>query len=278
MPDTPLRLLVLGAHPDDAEFRAGGLAAMYRELGHVVKFVSLTNGDAGHHQMPGPELAQRRRQEAAAAGAVIGAAYEVWDHHDGWLQPTAELRAQVIREIRTFKPDFVLTHRPDDYHPDHRACGHVVRDASFMVTVPAVVPDVPALRRDPVVGYLGDEFTRPAPLRPDVVVDVGARLDTILDMLACHESQLFEWLPYNERIEDKVPGDPDGRRRWVFEFYAARLRPNADRYRDRLIELYGEERGRKIEWVEAFEISEYAAPLDDAGRERLFPLVGTPQQ
>lgn len=273
MSSEPLRLLVLGAHPDDAEFRAGGLGAIYRDLGHVVKFVSMTNGDAGHHILRGEALAARRRKEACAAAAVIGATHDVWDRHDGWLQPTFELRSQVIREIRTFKPDLVLTHRPDDYHPDHRACGNVVRDACFTVTVPAIIPDTPALRRDPVVGYLGDEFTRPTELRPDVVIDVGAKLETIISMLACHESQLFEWLPYNERVEDKVPSDPAERRTWVFEFYAGRLKENAARFRQRLIETYGAERGSLVEWVEAFEISEYAAPLDEAARRRLFPFL-----
>ena len=99
----PLRLLILGAHPDDAEFHAGGLAIIYRQLGHTVKMVSLTNGDAGHHLVRGPELAARRRQEAAAAGAVIGAEYVTWDHHDGLLQPTLELRFEVIRELRRFR-------------------------------------------------------------------------------------------------------------------------------------------------------------------------------
>ena len=271
--ETPLRLLVLGAHPDDAEFRAGGLAAMYRDLGHVVKFVSLTDGRAGHHQMHGPQLAERRRREAAAAGAVIGATYVTWDHPDGLLQPTLELRWQVIREIRAFKPDLVLTHRPDDYHPDHRACGNVVRDASFLVTVPAIVPDTPHLRRDPVVGYLGDEFTKPTALRPDVVIDVGDKFETIISMLACHKSQLFEWLPYNEQVEDRGPSDAAGRRQWVRDFYTGRLRANADRFRQRLIEVYGTERGNAVQWVETFEISEYGSQLDEAARRRLFPFL-----
>lgn len=270
MPAQPLRLLILGAHPDDAEFRAGGLATLYRAAGHDVKFVSMTNGDAGHHLLRGKALAERRRQEATAAGAVIGVPYEVWDHPDGWLQPTVELRTRVIREIRTFQPDLVLTHRPDDYHPDHRACGNVVRDASFTVTVPAIVPDTPALRRDPVVGYLGDEFTRPTSLRPDVVIDVGDQLEAILAMLACHESQLFEWLPYSVCREHEVPSDPAERHQWVLDFYGDRLMANAERYRPQLIGTYGEERGREVQWVEAFEISEYAAPLDADARRRLF--------
>ncbi|MEW6302489.1 MAG: PIG-L deacetylase family protein [Verrucomicrobiota bacterium] len=269
----PLRLLVLGAHPDDAEFRAGGLGALYRSLGHVVKFVSLTNGDAGHQTMFGPELAARRRAEAAAAGRVIGAAYETWDHHDGLLQPTLEVRFQVIREIRTFKPDLVLTHRTNDYHPDHRACGNVVRDACFMMTVPAIVPEVPILREEPVVAYLYDDFTKPAPLQPDVVIDITGQLDAILAMLACHESQMFEWLPYNERVLDRVPTDPEGRKHWVRDFYLGRTAHMADRCRQRLIETYGPGRGGAIQHVEVFEISEYASPLTPEARRRLFPFL-----
>jgi LmbE family N-acetylglucosaminyl deacetylase len=269
----PLRLLILGAHPDDAEFRAGGLAALYRDLGHVVKMISVTNGEAGHHLMSGSELARRRRAEAAAAGAVIGADYEVWNHRDGCLQPTLELRWQVIREIRRFQPDLLLAHRPEDYHPDHRAVGTVVRDACYLVTVPAIVPELPHLRHDPVVGYLYDPFTRPTPLRPDVIVDVGQKLDVILAMLACHESQMFEWLPFNQGGREPVPDDPASRRRWMRDFYAHHARPLADRHRDRVIQTYGTDRGRAIEWIEVFEISEYGAPLDEALWKRLFPFV-----
>src|SRR5690606_27113077 len=121
----------------------------------------------------GQALAERRRAEAAAAGNVIGATYVTWDNHDGMLQPTLEVRWQVIREIRTYRPHLVLTHRPNDYHPDHRAVGNVVRDASYMVTVPAVVPDVPVVQKheEPVVAYMPDRFTKPYPLQPDAVID-----------------------------------------------------------------------------------------------------------
>src|SRR5262249_32670776 len=157
----------VGAHPDDADFAAGGTAARYRAAGHVVKMVSLTNGDAGHHEHPGPDLARRRRAEAAAAGAVIGASYDVLDNHDGELQPTLENRRRVIGLIRSFRPDLVLTHRPNDYHPDHRYTSQLVQDAAYMVTVPAVVPEVPHLRRDPVIAYLPDDFQKPYPFQPD---------------------------------------------------------------------------------------------------------------
>jgi LmbE family N-acetylglucosaminyl deacetylase len=272
MPE-PLRLLVLGAHPDDAEFGAGGIASIYRKLGHAVKMISLTSGDAGHHEMSGPPLAARRRAEAAASGRVIGAEYITWDNHDGELVPTLELRWQVIREIRTFKPDLVITHRPDDYHPDHRAVGHVVRDASYMVTVPPIVPDAPILRRDPVVAYMYDGFTKPYPLQPDVVIDIGEHVDTVTKMLDAHVSQMYEWLPYNRRELEKVPkGDAD-RRAWLKEWYVNRLRKRADRFRQRVVETYEADRGNRIEYIDVFEISEYAAPLDAEARRRLFPFV-----
>jgi LmbE family N-acetylglucosaminyl deacetylase len=266
----PLRLLILGAHPDDPDFHAGGLAAIYRRHGHVVKMISLTNGDAGHHRLAGRELADIRRAEAAAAGRVIGAEYVTWDHHDAQLEPTLALRWQVIRELRTFQPDLVLAHRTDDYHPDHRAVGHVVRDASFLITVPTVTPETPILRRAPIFAYLPDRFTKPTPLRGDVVVDTTGVVDAVVEMLAAHRSQVFEWLPFNQGVEDQVPSDRAAQVEWLRGWYLERLRPYADRYRAELIATYGPVRGSRIQFAEVFEISEYGAPLDDTARERLF--------
>jgi LmbE family N-acetylglucosaminyl deacetylase len=130
-----LRILAIGAHPDDADIKAGGTAAKWSALGHVVHLVSLTNGQAGHQALYGPPLAQRRRAEAQAAAAVIGATYELFDHPDGELDDRLEYRHQVIRLLRGFRPDLVLTHRPTDYHPDHRFAGLLVQDASYLVTV-----------------------------------------------------------------------------------------------------------------------------------------------
>ena len=265
-----LRLLILGAHPDDAEYHAGGLASIYREHGHEAKMVSVTDGQSGHFRISGKELADVRRAEAHAAGRVIGATYEVWDNPDGRLQPTLELREQIIRELRTFQPDLVLTHRPNDYHPDHRAVGQAVQDASYLVTVPPICPDTPVLRRDPVVGYLPDLFTRPAPLRADVVFDIADRMEAIVKMLAAHRSQFFEWLPHHDGRLDEVPQDEGDRLIWLRGWYERKIAPFAERFRRELVAQYGPERGERIKFCEAFEISEYAAPLDDEARKRLF--------
>jgi LmbE family N-acetylglucosaminyl deacetylase len=269
----PLRLMIIGAHPDDAEYHAGGLAAFYAQAGHKVFMVSVTNGAAGHHKLRGLVLVERRRDEAAKAAAVIGAEHRVLEHPDGELEPTLEIRREIIGHIRTFQPDLLLTHRPIDYHPDHRYTSQLVQDAAYMVTVPAVVPNVPHLARDPIIAYLPDPFQKPYPFRADVAIDVGPVLDRILDMLNCHESQFYEWLPYNRGFLQEVPEEHAARRGWLAERVKSRLRCQADLCRDLLVRTYGDKRGKKVEFAEAFEMCEYGSPLDDAARERLFGFV-----
>jgi LmbE family N-acetylglucosaminyl deacetylase len=268
-----LRIMVIGAHPDDADIKTGGTAAQWSALGHVVRLVSLTNGQAGHQTLYGPELARRRQAEARAAAAVIGATYEVCDRPDGQLDDRLEYREQVIRLIRGFGPDLLITHRPTDYHPDHRFAGLLVQDASYLVTVPAVCPETPHLPRSPVILYFSDAFKKPCRFEPHVVVDIEAEFDKLVDMLHCHRSQFYEWLPCNAGYLDQVPaGDPE-RRRWLAERIGRRLRPLADRYRDLVVATYGPERGSQVRYVEAFEVSEFGAPLDEAARARLFPFL-----
>jgi LmbE family N-acetylglucosaminyl deacetylase len=262
---------VLGAHPDDADVHAGGLIARYRKLGHTVKLISATNGAAGHHQLAAEELAAVRRLEAAAAGRVVGAPYEVWDLPDGHLVNTLDLRHRIIAEIRQFAPDLLLTHRTCDYHPDHRALGEAVQDATFLVRVPKVVPDVPPLRVAPVVAFLPDLFQRPYPLAPDVILDVTKELDTIVAMLACHRSQVFEWLPWLDgRLQD-VPGDEPGRHAWLRQWFLRYLNQRLDQFRTEFETACGPCPPDRLCAIEVFEISQYGAPLDPAARPRLFP-------
>jgi len=272
MSGEPLQILVLGAHPDDAEYHMGGTMSLYRQGGHRVKVVSVTNGESGHHLVSGPELVARRREELQAATGYIGAECEVWDNPDGRLQPTLELRAQIIAEIRRLQPDLLVTHRTNDYHPDHRAVGQAVQDASYMVTVPAVVPEVPALRKDTVVAYMTDHFTRPYPLEPHIVVDVTGEFDTMLEMAHRHTSQTYEWLPYNRGMGDPPEGD-DERKAWLRPLLEDRWSLATERFRPRLVETYGAEKGNAALFVEAFEISEYAAGMGDAEKKRLFPFL-----
>lgn len=268
----PLRILVIGAHPDDCEVKAGGVAVKWAGLGHSVRFVSLTNGDAGHYQMGGIELAHRRRAEAQAAAKIAGIESLVLDNHDGELTASLFNRRVVTGLIREFRPDLVLTHRPCDYHPDHRATGMLVQDSAYMVTVPNFHPLVPHLERNPVIGYLSDRFTKPVPFQPDVVVDIDDAIETKLDMLHCHASQVYEWIPYNRGRLDEVPHEDQQRRAWLAQRLGARDAQVANRFRQQLIVTYGAERGGQVRYAEAFEISEYGSPLAVEERERLFPF------
>lgn len=271
--DRKLRILVIGAHPDDCELKAGGVAAFYRANGHDVKFVSVTNGNAGHQtELPGP-LAERRKAECEAVTALTGIEYEILDNPDGKLQATLDVRFRLIAMIRRYQPDLVLTHRPNDYHPDHRATSTLVCDAAYMVIVPHIVPEVPALRVNPVIAYLSDNFQRPAPFSPTVVVDVEPVLEQIIDQMVCHESQFFEWLPYTLCQEKDFPTDAAARRQYVQSFYERFNGPLADRFRAQLIATYGPERGAKIRFIEAFEGCEYGTPLTAANVRELFPML-----
>jgi N-acetylglucosamine malate deacetylase 1 len=270
MPEpSPCRVLMFGAHPDDAEVFAAGLLIRHCQRGSVVKIISVTDGRSGHHETPPDELVQIRRREAHAAGQLIGAEYMTWDFPDGSLQADIEVRSAIIREARRFQPDLILTHRPNDYHPDHRAVGQAVQDASYMMTVPHVCADTPALRRDPVVAYMSDLFTRPNPLRPDIILDVKGEFDTAVRMAACHQSQFFQWLPYHDGLLSEVPQSDADRLKWLHGFLLKWALPRVQHFKDAIRELKNV--GHALETIEVYEVSEYAAKLDENAKSRLFP-------
>ena len=271
MNEHPLKIIVFGAHPDDCDIKAGGIAIKYAHLGHAVNFVSVTNGDAGHHEIGGVELARRRRAEAQAAGAVAGIEYHVLDNHDGELEPTLENRKKIIRLIRSYTPNLILTHRPNDYHPDHRYTSILVQDSAYMVTVPNICTDTPAMAHNPVIAYLSDNFQKPQPFTPDVVIDIDDVIEKKLDMLHCHTSQMYEWLPFNAGRLNEVPQSHQDRRQWLQHRLQA-FRNIADRYRGLLIQLYGEERGNNVQYAEAFEGCEYGTALTPDNVPKLFPI------
>ena len=198
-------LLALFAHPDDGEFKMGATAAMMAEMGHEVKFLSITNGQAGHYSQGGESLASRRRQEAQEAATRLGiSSYKVLDYPDGQLELSLGAREEIIREIRKWKADVVFGHRPNDYHPDHRYSGMLVMDAAYMVIVPNIADDVPPLKNNPVFFYMEDSFTRPNPFKHDIVVGVDdIYWQRKMDALDAHESQMYEWLPWTAGIRDQ---------------------------------------------------------------------------
>ncbi|HEY3938330.1 MAG TPA: PIG-L deacetylase family protein [Bryobacteraceae bacterium] len=268
--DHKLRVIAFGAHPDDCDIRAAGTAALYAKMGYAVKFVSVTNGDAGHQIMHGPELAKRRLAEAKESARRLGIEYEVLNNHDGQLLPTLEVRAQIIRLIRGWNADIVLTPRPNDYHPDHRYTGVLVQDAAYMVVVPHLLPDTPALRKNPAFFYYEDHFQRPNPFRPDVAVDIDEVADQKVDALDSHVSQFYEWLPWVDGKLDEVPKDPVERKAWLKK---GRLQHPGPAVRASLVKWYGPEKGNAAQFYEAFELCEYGAQPNDEGIRRLFPML-----
>ena len=266
----PVRIIAFGAHPDDCDLGAGGLAAKYAALGFKVKFVSLTNGDAGHQTQGGEELAKRRRSEAQEAGRRIGIEYEVLNNHDGKLLPTLDVREQVIREIRQWKADVVIGPRPNDYHPDHRYTGVLVQDASYMVIVPNLVKDTPPLPRNPVFLYYSDRFTKPQPFRPDIVVSIDDVFQKKIDMLDAHVSQFYEWLPWTIGNLDQVPKDVVERKKWLAAQPMA-VRKGAPEWQATLEKRYGAS-AAGIQHVEAFEITEYGRQPSEEEIRKLFPF------
>ncbi|MBM3213357.1 PIG-L family deacetylase [Candidatus Poribacteria bacterium] len=271
MQSNRLGLLVFGAHPDDCDIKAGGLAILYAQMGHRVRFVSVANGDAGHHEQGGAILAQRRTAEARRAGDVAGIEYITLDNHDGELEPTLENRRKLIRIIREFEPDLVLTPRPWDYHPDHRYASVLVQDSAYLVTVPNICADVRHLNYNPVIAYVSDGFQKPLPFQPTVAIGIDEVVERKLDMLHCHTSQVYEWLPYNGGYLAEVPEDEAERRQWLAERW--NRRSSADQYRDLLVKLYGEEEGGRFRFAEAFEPCEYGSPLTDDNMRTLFPML-----
>ncbi len=267
-----MRIQIIGAHPDDCEFRCGGTSALWAQRGDTVQYVSLTDGRCGHQAMePGP-LVQRRRLEADAAAAVAGAQCRVLDIPDGHLEPTLDNRLQVIRLIREFQPDLVITNRPNDYHADHRYTAQLVQDASFLLIVPNVAPEAPALASMPVIAYFWDAFQKPTPFQADISVDIDRVFDNKLSQLAAHESQFFEWLPHVDGCHEPVPAADSLRLPWLKAYFQWLHTPSiAECSRDALARRYGETQAPAIEQAESFELCEYGRQPSPAELQTLFP-------
>src|SRR5450631_4559553 len=210
-----IRIIMFGAHPDDCDERSSGTAALFVQMGYAVKFVSVTNGDAGHQTLKGKELAKRRYAETQEAAKRLGITYDVLDNHDGLLMPSLEVRLQIIKEIREWNADLVFAPRPNDYHPDHRYTGVLVQDAAYMVVVPDVTPEVPPLHKNPVFLYYEDNFQRPNPFRPDIAVAIDDTIDKKIAALDSHVSQFYEWLPWVAGTLAEVPKDAAERKAWL---------------------------------------------------------------
>jgi len=268
--DGVIRVIAFGAHPDDADIKSGGIAAKFAAKGHMVKFVSVTNGDAGHCQMGGGELAKRRRLEAKAAAKALGIAeYDILDNHDGELMPTLEVRKDIIRLIRDWKADIVLAPRAYDYHPDHRYTGILVQDAAFMVLIPMVVTDTPPLKKNPVFLYYQDDFQKPNPFTPDIAISIDDVWSKKLDAHEAEPSQFYEAQPKCWGGGIEVPTDPVERRKWLENSRDRRPSPDVAKA---LVKWYGAAKAAQVRHAEAFELCEYGRRPTEAELRKLFPF------
>ncbi|MDZ4857859.1 MAG: PIG-L family deacetylase [Candidatus Hydrogenedentes bacterium] len=273
-----MNIVCIGAHPDDCECFAGGTAVKWSRLGHRVLFVSMTNGDVGHYAMGGGPLAARRAREARLSAERGGVQALVLGNHDGELASTIEARREVIGIIRRHEADIVLTHRPNDYHPDHRYASILVQDAAFMVTVPNFCPEVPRLERNPVFMYLSDPFTKPARFAPSIAIDVTDVMDQKLDMLDAMESQVYEWLPWLDGHLNDVPHDPVARRKWLAKTWRPFFAKHTALAAPALKKWYGAASAKRTRFAESFEICEYGHQPSDAELARLFPFFSKRKQ
>ena len=265
-----INVVVFGGHPDDADYKAGGTAIQFAKMGHHVLFVSVTNGDRGHETMSGKQLADIRKDEAMEAARRAGVTYKVLDNPDGALFPTLEVRHEIIRIIREWKADIVITHRPNDYHPDHRNTGVAVQDAAYLVIVPNIVPDVPALDKNPLFLYVEDRFQKPYPFIPDLCIDISDVFDQKIYAMSAHQSQYFDWLPWTNRKKDEVPAGETQRLKWLADQRRGTI---SDAERESLIKWYGKEKAEQTKVVESFEICEFGRQPSEEEIRQLFPMI-----
>ena len=267
----PVRVIIFGAHPDDCEFTCGGIAALYTQMGHQVKFVSMTNGNKGHHILKPAELAARRGKEAKEVARVLGVEYEIMDNDDGELMPTLENRFAAIKLICDWKADIVITHRTNDYHPDHRNAGIIVQDAAYMISVPQMIPTGEPLRKPTVFLYMPDDFQKPTPFSPDIVIDITAVAEKKMDAVCANESQFYEWLPWIEGWENELPSDPTQWRQFVGNRFSSLSK--VERFGKATSKWYSSAQLKNIRFAEAFEICEYGHNPSKSEIKRLFPML-----
>ena len=279
-----MKVLMIGAHQDDNEFRCGGLAHKLVKKGHEVTFLSMCNGCGGHHIMTPEETSAKRAKESAKVAELLGITYDIWsDMDDCTLVADLETRRRLIRYIRNISPDLIVAHRPNDYHADHRVSGQLVMDASYVLVVPHECPDSPAMREMPVIMYNEDNFRDPD-FRGDIVVDIDDEVETKLKIADINDSQVYEWLPYT--FGETVPEDKNERFEWLKGMdlskkysdkevlalprgYAVDFAKTAARFRKELIKTYGKKKGSKIRFAEAYQVCEYGSPMTDEIRKEL---------
>jgi LmbE family N-acetylglucosaminyl deacetylase len=187
-----MRILAVGAHPDDIEFMCAGTLAKFTMRGDQVIIAVATNGEVGSMTLSKEEIARIRRKEAENSAAVIGAEFIWMNIPDEFLFDNESTRLKFIEMIRKAHPDIIITHWPEDpYHPDHSNTGKIVNDVCLMVTVPNIETESPPCKKIPYLYYAdaqaGVNFI------PEEYVDITDTFEIKKKMLSMHKSQ-EQWL------------------------------------------------------------------------------------
>jgi LmbE family N-acetylglucosaminyl deacetylase len=201
----PKRAMLIYAHPDDIEFTIAGSVARWVKSGSEVHYVVITDGNVGSHEegMTADRLIETRREEQRAAAKVVGAKECIFlGYHDGLLQPTLELRKELVRLIRKIKPDVVVCGDPTNFfpsenwinHPDHRAAGQSALDATFPAAeMRLLYPDLEAEGLTPhKVNYV---YVSNPLQEPNYYIETSDTIDLKIEALRQHKSQMGEWDP-----------------------------------------------------------------------------------
>ncbi|MCX6134854.1 MAG: PIG-L family deacetylase [Ignavibacteriales bacterium] len=271
-----LRVLIIVGHPDEAEEYAGGTAAMMSQAGHRVKFLSITNGDVGHWSMTKEQLAKRRHAEALEAGRILGVSYEIFPYHDGEVENSVELRKRVVRAIREWRADVVMSIKPmfGGGHPDEMASGIAVQQGAGLASAPLFMPEVPALKKRPLYIHIRDYYSKTFPHKPDLVIPIDATLELKLKSFDAHASQFYEFAPWQKGILNEVPIGWEGKREFLKKHYLDDL-AISDEMREWLIKWYGREQGQSFQYAEEFEFPHYSRKTDKAELMRIFPVLNS---
>ncbi len=193
-----LRVLAVGAHPDDIEIECAGTLAKYAQAGHHVMMCIATNGDKGHLTIPPPELAVIREKEARASAAVIGAELFWMGFPDGDLFYDRPTRLAFIDMMRQARPDIIFTHWLEAYHPDHVAAGQLAFGASYISNVPHIVTNYPATETVPTIYYMDVQHN--VMTESANYVDITSVHDLKVRMLEAHQSQLV-WIKERHNVD-----------------------------------------------------------------------------
>jgi len=193
-----MRVLAVGAHPDDLEILCAGTLAKYAQRGDTVVMCYATNGNQGHFVIQPEELGRIRCEEARQATQVIGAEFLWLDLPDQLVEEDMATRRKFIEMVRQARPDMVLTHHPDDYIMDHRRVSRLVFEATFVATVAHVETGSPHHTKIAPIYYMdslaGVEFL------PEEYVDISDTLGAKREMLSKHQSQV-QWLKEHDNID-----------------------------------------------------------------------------